>query len=306
MGLNPFEFAGPAFLLFYLVTGSAVLWAYRYWVYSRESEGEISTLALTDPFEIAFLRGGPHEAIRIAVISLVDRGLLKANKDTLKTQSDTSKDQVRRPLEKAILERFVSADLAWKMFDNLAVSRAAEAYRDSLQKRRLFADDRTIRERAGPFSIAMSLLLGLAGFKITVAISNGRHNFVFLMLLAGVVAFILTYMLFRKRTGMGDRVIEDLQTLFSGLRRRAHMLEPGGMTNEVVLLAAVFGIQALNMPKFAFAKKLFPQAASGNGSSVGCGSSGCSSVSGGSCSSGSSSSCGGGGGCGGCGGGGGD
>jgi hypothetical protein len=104
---------------------------------------------------------------------------------------------------------------------------------------------------------------------------------------------------------VGNRVLEDFRTLFSRLRDRATEVQVGGATNELALLAGVFGLGALSGTAFAQMQTLFPMGTR-NRSSTWLGSCGsaCGSSWGSSSGSSCGSSCGGGGcggGCGGCG-----
>lgn len=74
--MNPFELAGPQFLAFYATLGAGVLFAV--YVLKQHAEGgEPIRLPSTDPYLIAYLRGGATEAVRLGVAVLVDRQLLE-------------------------------------------------------------------------------------------------------------------------------------------------------------------------------------------------------------------------------------
>jgi uncharacterized protein (TIGR04222 family) len=60
------------------------------------------SLPLADPYQIAWLRGGTQEAARIAVLALIDRGLLAVRGDNL-VNSGSGLSFVRQPLESAVL-----------------------------------------------------------------------------------------------------------------------------------------------------------------------------------------------------------
>ena len=79
--MNPFALSGPEFLLFYAVFAVAVAVAGRIAVaFLRPStRGRLPT----DPYLIAQFRGGASEALRTACVSLLDRGLLVAENDSL-------------------------------------------------------------------------------------------------------------------------------------------------------------------------------------------------------------------------------
>src|SRR5262245_52643351 len=74
--MNPFDLPGPEFLLFYAMLGAVVLFAV-YTFKQRAEGGESIRLPSTDPYLIAYLRGGAVETIRLGVAVLVDRQLLE-------------------------------------------------------------------------------------------------------------------------------------------------------------------------------------------------------------------------------------
>ena len=73
--MNPFDLRGPEFLLFYFCFSLVVIFALAI-LRRRAESGPAPKIDLGDPYLIAYLRGGEHEALRVAVISLVDRGML--------------------------------------------------------------------------------------------------------------------------------------------------------------------------------------------------------------------------------------
>jgi len=72
----PFTLTGSEFLIFYALLCAAVIAGLVVWRRSKEA-GEDARVNLSDPYLIACLRGGSQEAVRVAVVSLVDRGLLR-------------------------------------------------------------------------------------------------------------------------------------------------------------------------------------------------------------------------------------
>src|SRR5262245_43064172 len=73
----------------------------------RQAEsGTPPKIDCSDPYLIAYLRGGKNEALRVATISLIDRGLLKVEETTLSAAHGAVDDLVRRPIEKALLRHF--------------------------------------------------------------------------------------------------------------------------------------------------------------------------------------------------------
>ncbi len=290
--LNPFDLKGPEFLVLYFVTCSICLLIVRWVIIKNESQVSpvIPKLNLTDPYEIAYLRGGENEAAKVTVISLLDRGLLHTHSDRLQALPNAL-DTARRPIERAVIKKFLTEAPASAMYGDDNIFNACQGYQSSLSRLGLLANNQQVYFRSGLLVLTAILVLGLAAAKIAIALSRGHHNIWFLICIAAVFTFFLVKQFSKERTTLGDHVLEDLRQLFGGLKDRSHLIQSGGETNEMALLAAVFGISALSSTQFPAIGALFPKGTSGSSCS--------------SCSSSYGSSCGGGscgGGCGGCGG----
>ena len=124
---NPLDLPGPQFLLFYLVVGVAVL--VGLWVLRSASEGGAPPrLDTSDPYLIAFLRGGKNEALRVATVSLVDRGLLDIDaKDALHARSGAA-DAAARPIDNALLGYFGEPRGATEIFNDGGLEAACAEY----------------------------------------------------------------------------------------------------------------------------------------------------------------------------------
>ena len=72
--MNPFDLPGPQFLALYAMLGIVVVG--RCYTQTAAEAGEPGRLPVSDPYVIAYLRGGAVEAIRLGVAVLVDRRLL--------------------------------------------------------------------------------------------------------------------------------------------------------------------------------------------------------------------------------------
>jgi uncharacterized protein (TIGR04222 family) len=299
MNVNPFDLRGPEFLVFYAIFVVVVITAIHFMRQRLESE-EAPKIDLSDPYLITYLRAGKNEALRVAVVALVDRGLLIYDGTKLQRAENASTDSARRPLEKAVLERFAQPGEASTIFYDLKLEAACNPYEDQLKRDRLLPDESTEQTRLLLIVVAVFLVVGFAGAKVLIALARGRTNVAFLIILTIVAIFAVIKVLSPRLTARGKALLADAQNLYSGLRQRAASIPPGGATIDAMMLAALFGIDALAGDGFAYTRVLFhrPQSSSWNVSS--------SSTCGSSCSSGSScgSSCGGGGcggGCGGCG-----
>lgn len=288
--MNPFNLPGTEFLKFYAFLGAIVLVA-LYYARNRSESGNVPRIDYSDPYLIAYLRDGEIAAIRVAVVSLIDRGLLRLSGDQLEVANAAAADIVRRPIETAILSRVkLSKDLAG-LFDSASIKATCKEYRDKLQQLRLLPDKVTEDMRTNRVLLAMVVLFGVATIRIIQASMHGRANIWFLIILAAVFGFFTVRNYNPFRTILGDKMLADLRTLFSGLKSRAAVIQSGGATAEAALILAIFGMGALPVSRFPILRR-FEEKRRVDGTS---GNSGCGS----SC---SSSSCGGSG-CGGCGGG---
>ena len=295
---NPFDLPGPQFLLFYACLGVFVMAAFRYFQRRRE-EGPLPRIDTSDPYLIAYLRGGKNEAVRLATVSLIDRGLIK-DEGTDRLVTAGSEETVRRPIEKAVMALFSRPQPAEVIFKAHSVQVACREFESHLTRRGFMADEAVRAQRRALLGAALAILFGIAGIKVFVALGGGHTNIAFLLIMATAFTIVCVKVAKRPRTRRGDLVLEDLRRLFARLRARAPAMRSGGATAEAVLLAAVFGIAALPSPAFAYAHRLFRKSANDTSGSS-CGGSSCGSSCGGGGSGGDS----GGGGCGGCGGGGG-
>jgi uncharacterized protein (TIGR04222 family) len=295
--MNPIHLSGPQFLLFYIALGAVTLFLIRLRWKVQESGSTKPLRLLTDPYEIAFLRAGSGETLRIAILSLVDRGLLQFSGDHVQVKNDAAIAHARRPIEKAILTKFLIPAPAYSAEQDTALQSACSEIHMSLTRNHLIAGDTVYASRSPLFFAGLLVLGGMATAKILVALQRGRTNIAFLVVLSALALYFLFKSYRAHRTGRGDRMLEDLQSLLKGLRARSAQIKTGGQTNEAALLAAVFGLSALPSQFALITDRIFPQPKKSHDTSGGhsCGStvdSSCGSSCGGGC---------GGGGCGGCG-----
>jgi uncharacterized protein (TIGR04222 family) len=299
VSLGPFGLGNFGFLLFYAALVACTLFALRQWMRAAELQPTLPLPRLDDPYLIACLRDGPDEALRVATVSLADRGLLAFKDGRLVQQDERAAEVAKRDVEKAVLRAYREPAAVEAGARDDAARRACEAYRQQLERHGLLAGAQTFAQRLPKVVLALVVLLTVAGARVLQALSHGRHNVGFLVALAGVGLFLLWRMWRRRRTFAGDAALADLRTLFKRLKQRAGALRPGGASNEMALLIAVFGLAALPAQAFPVVQQLYPQPTAGSGGDSSSSSS--SSSDGGSSDGGSS--CGGGCGGGGCGGG---
>jgi uncharacterized protein (TIGR04222 family) len=307
MNLNPFDLPGPEFLSFYmgLILVVGVLLYLVQWRAERGPGALVADSArdlAVDPYQMAFLRAGRREVLRTAVVSLLERGLLKAHDSRLAASRADAAALARRPLDKAILHRFADATSASALFTDTTIQGEAAYIGEVLELQGLLPDVGMRRARMLRVLLALGLFGVVAVIKLGVALSRGRHNVLLLCLLAAAAGWQTIRLGRRPRTILGDSVCRYLPQLFGGLRKRPVAWPSRAPSDDLTFKAALYGLAALPeaMAKLIQPLNLVksPQGASAWGS---CGSS-CAAASSVSASGGGCGGGGCGGGCGGCGG----
>jgi uncharacterized protein (TIGR04222 family) len=294
---NPFDFRGPEFLLFYLFLGVVVTTVVM-WLRHRGEPQQTGTAPLTDYLKIAYLRGGSAEAIRVASLALMDRGLLElVDAHHIKT-AVASLPAGLQGTEERLLEACRAPVRASSLVDDTALQIAATVECEpQLVRAGLLPDERLKRVWAGLRTMALLLLGSVAALKIVIALIRGRTNIAFLIILSAVFGAIIYLVTNPSRTAAGDAMLADLRMLFAALKTQAgfRRYTPGMGGHELALLAAVFG--ATSLPAVAGSMQtLFRKPEPRSRSSCGSAGSACGSSCGSSCGGGGC-----GGGCGGCG-----
>jgi len=288
---NPFDWRGPEFLVFYVILGIVVIAAIA--VLRRRSEPAVAIAApLTDYLKIAYLRGGPDEALRVATMSLLDRGLIEVVDQHHVRAASAKMPAGLQHTEERLLETCRNSTRASGIVDDtsLKITVATEC-EGHLVRAGLLPDDTVKADRQLLLMAGMGVLGLVALIKIAIALGRGRTNIGFLIVAAAVFGYVLFRIASPFRTLAGEAMLADLRQLFMALRNRLWSIGTPSEVQELALVAAVFGIGALP-GRGSISETLFrkPQ----RESSSSCGSSGSS----------CGSSCGGGGcggGCGGCG-----
>lgn len=307
--MNPFDLRGPEFLLFYFIFTCVVLLVL---ILLRRIDERPNALKppMDDPYLVAFLRGGEEEALRVTALSLVDRGLLQVKSSGASIFSSEAENKLeladphaieaaKRPIEKRVLEAFQTAKPISATLDSLVACQACVDYAVSLENLGLLPGPDTRAARNRRFWVATVILLGVAVLKILIALSRGRTNILFLILMSALAAYVTSRISNPFRTERGEKFLQDVRSLFSTLKLRAASLRPGGATTDLVWLASTFGLAEVPPILFPQVSALIKRHQQREGHGDGgffhsCGSSSCG---GGGCGGGGC----GGGGCGGCG-----
>lgn len=293
---SPFDLPGPEFLLFFAIFGVAVLFFQRWLQNMIEPGSQNGSPGLADdPYAIAYLRGGPYQAIFICIIALIDRGLLKASDDKIVMPNAEALAFLKRPIEQSVAAKFrcpTQASTFFSSFSTEDLKETCKEYDQAFKKAGFLPTIPVYISRWMVLAVTMAILLGAGFHKISIALSRGKHNIGFLCILMSVFLVISLIRVVRKRTGAGDLELNRLRDQFVQLKARASTLQSGGKSNEAALAAALWGSSVLPDGQFPYVKSMFPQKSSGsyNGWEFSC--------------DGGGGGCGGGGGGGGCGGGG--
>ena len=293
--MNPFDLRGPEFLVAYAAFTLALIIGLSRLRKAREGTAPTTLPPISDPYAIAYLRGGQKAMLEVAAFSLVERGLLHVNDGQLSTSGGHEAKLATNPLDKLILQFFRSKGKAFTMYPDTrfeAVSAVTEA---RLRQDGLVPDLAIQEARSREFGIAVLLLAGAAVLKVIIALERGRHNIGFLIFCALAACFFAYRVCFPRITKRGEQWLKDLSARMAPLKRRAALASKELGWREAAMVAAVYGITAMRASAYPYVGQMFPAPDTGSGTSSSCGSSGDSSSSCG-------SSCGGGGGgCGGCG-----
>jgi uncharacterized protein (TIGR04222 family) len=288
--VNVFDLPGPEFLVFYIALAAVAGIGLHLYLYFSEDGSRLGP-PLGDPFRIACLRGGPTEAARVAVLSLVDRSLLQLQGSELAAAQGSAPPAGLHPIERAVFDQCSRFPVgAGQAIQSPEVETACAETCEALVRMGLVPSRAANARRRNLFVLAAALVLGIGAIKIAVALGRGYSNIGFLiMLMIAAVFFFVWLGRPRRRTRAGARMLADLNRLLAPRRMRGLDLRPGATTGEAMLLAAMFGIAALpSVAGFAELQQVYaPPRLSSSGSGGSCGS--------------SDGGCGGGSGCGGCG-----
>lgn len=300
--MNPFDWPGPQFLLFYVALGFLVI-ATQLWLRHRQELAAANptiTVNLKDPLMVAYLAGGVKAVIRCVMVSLLERKALRVERKS-ELKADKGWDRIATTgLERAICEQFAFQGKAVNVFGsdkvNASAGRLTKSMKDTLEAAGLLPDEVQRRANLMRTIQGAALLFVVAAIKLGLAVSRGKQNIGFLIVLAVVFPFAMWFVSQRRSTAPGRRTLQDLRHLFANLKTRTRSGNFQSVSPaDAAFVTAVFGVAALGGTRSLYAKELFHGA---TGSTSSCGSS---------CGSASSSSDGGGGGgcgggCGGCGG----
>jgi uncharacterized protein (TIGR04222 family) len=296
------EMPGPLFLALYAAVIVATLVACYLMKPKRDASSDLPPLLppeQPDAYELAYLRGGENEVVRIVLFDMIQRGYLEVVDEKLLifTKGQKLRQKPGHP-DPRHLSQLGQAVFAWfseprspaDVFrSSPLVGIVQEHCRSShrrLEKESLFCLDEVKSACRWLAVVGTVVILGLGAYKLVVALVKGKSNVGFLIMMGIVATAILWKVCASHRLShRGREYLDRLQATFQGLKGRASA-PAAGPDPTLVLLVGLFGVEALAGGSYDYFKRMFAQSAGGGG----CGGGGCG---GGGC---------GGGGCGGCGG----
>jgi uncharacterized protein (TIGR04222 family) len=308
---NPIaDMYGPTFLLFYFGVAIFIVIACRMLMLHSDPSAVLPDLPIPkDPnaYEIAYLRGGEVELIRTVIFNLIHTGFLALDESSRKLkQSQTAPDaRLLSSLEQRIFDYFKAAQEPREVVYSAKVNLKPyfSSFENHLTELQLLKSP-AMQQKSWQIMFGGAICsLGLAAYKIVVALSKGRHNIGILIFLALLsLPFIVVASLPPRLSKRGRNYLENLKFTFLSLPSRLKILDANAIDPTMLICVGVFGVSVLAGTSFGLYESMFTPMAGTVSSSCGSSCSSASSCGGSSC----GSSCGGGGcgggGCGGCGG----
>jgi uncharacterized protein (TIGR04222 family) len=306
---------GPPFLFLYCcVIAATFLWC---WWRLREADptAELPPIPLIsnpDPHEIAYLRGGENELVRLTIFDLIQRGYLKVS-ETKKwwgaseqklSRSKTHPDKRHlSPLEQKLFHYFSSPRTATDIFQADSIASGLKGlcgeYEEKLKAEHALSSPETIEAVRRICLTGAAIILGMGGYKLLVALMQGRTNVIFLLIMGMVSLFGFLRMARPPRLSyLGRDYLKRLQGVFERLKPKD--AAAGVPDATMLLMVSLFGVNVLSGTSYAYLNQMFSRSTpTSGGCGGGCGGGGAGCGGGG---GGGGGGCGGGG-CGGCGGG---
>jgi uncharacterized protein (TIGR04222 family) len=246
---------GPYFLLFYAMAIGALILACYKSVRSVDRTRDMEPPeipAKIDPYEIAYLRGGEKEVTRVAIASLIQRGLLQITKsrDWSSTAAAILKeiDRGRKP-EPGELSPIEACIMKWSGFPAtdrqiyepsgipaLLKGKCAH-YQDNLADKELLAPPEMKQLGAWLWWVGSALILGLGGYKLAVALAKGDSNvvvFLCIMAVFGVIALAPACLSYPRSSHRGNAYLEQLELDYGRLKSKVH---PTGSSSSALTMA---------------------------------------------------------------------
>jgi uncharacterized protein (TIGR04222 family) len=210
---NPIgDMYGPYFLIFYagVIVATfvvAVLTLQHRDVTRWEEPPEIPIHP--DPYELAYLRGGANEVIRVALFAMIEDGVIElveekksrfsAKTTRLRVAADVDKPDEFHPVERELFKACRSPIEPRALFQKETVKEVenvCDIYKKRAEAESLLQLDAVKRSALTLWLEGVALLVGLAAYKVLAAVENGRPNFGILATLALLSSCFLAVLVF--------------------------------------------------------------------------------------------------------------
>ena len=195
---------GPYFLVFYAIAiGVVVVVCYKS-VRDVDKTGDMdlpTVSAKIDPYEIAYLRGAENEVARVAIASLIQRGVLQITEEKQRLATIKKIALAREPVAGEVTG-IEARILGWRGFPaapadlfklgglaSMIWDEYASGYESDLNEQHFLAPSEMPECGVRLWWIGSAMILGLGGYKLAVALANGHSNVVFLCLI-GIVGLV--------------------------------------------------------------------------------------------------------------------
>jgi len=165
MRLFPFNLTGPEFLLFFAVFGVCVACFPLIRRRMQRADTFDPLPRITDPIQIATLRGGYEEAVRMLVVLLVDRGFVERDGKNLAAVAKNA-GFLTNKLEIAVFNYFTSGKHPSGVFKDAAVCIAGQAVEESLESLGLRV---TRAQRMNECLLSIGVFGGVAALRIALS-----------------------------------------------------------------------------------------------------------------------------------------
>src|SRR5688572_5820526 len=195
-----------------------------------------------DPFEVAYLRGGPNEVARTAVFALRQKGLIVIANGEKKAylrpvgggDGGAVAELELRTLEWIGAEREVREVFYGSSPLVDALERWNHIYQEKLERQALLTPEDAWQEVRRWKWTATAVIAGLGGYKIFAAVLTGHWNVIFTILLmtAGLIATFIVGRT-RRRTKLGNAYLDRLQAVFEPVKVTA-VSQPRGLAAEAM------------------------------------------------------------------------
>ena len=270
------------------------------------------TRPVSDPAEIAYLRGKENEVTRLTVFGLLQRGYLEMietrkglfTRQQIQQSADHPDLHELTPMERDVFDYFTSPFSASGLFPSLPriIAEHCREYRQHGEENNLLTTSEARRAALTARLAGAFIVVGLGVYRLWDALDEGRTNVGYLVIM-GIIGLMLVEVVCCKGrlTSLGRRYLVELHVAFDRNRTGSESdrrpiiptSHPEYQSDSALFIAmGVLGVSALDGTGYAYFGNMFKKGSGGwfAGWLGGCG--------------GGGGGCGGGGGGGGCGGGG--